>query len=437
MDWRSFEPQAALMTVALAAGGAAGCAASAPATPLSPTTVQLPAPARSIHLRVAFDADPSIYVGRFLPDGLRPEAIDENAAVATRCSAHVKARVVEARQAVDETMYTSRSAGISLGLPAVAAGVSANQSSSNTVRVRYEIVRKIQPDIDADGLARCCRDDPSQCSQRMIGEFVMGSGAVMQSTSEQHELGASGQLPHTPALAAGTNGENRWKTVSTFENVYFAFLVSAAFQPLGAGSSVGTTSEGDCGWCENLPRSLDGKYFCGVSPDAATEALARDLAMRNAREQAVRYARESVESTSSSRATSARGLVEDEQTVRTAASGIAARVKDERWCKSERVPTPAGERIRSKVLAFVAKSDLDALAAPPATAAPSPATAAPSPATAAPSPATAAPSSATAAPSSTAKPLSPSRPSSTPSAAQKPKSSARPGSEREVTGNGQ
>ena len=46
----------------------------------------------------------------------------------------------------------------------------------------------------------------------------------------------------------------------------------------------GAPAADDCGWCERIPSSLDGKFFCGVSPDAPSEAMSRDLAMRNARE---------------------------------------------------------------------------------------------------------------------------------------------------------
>jgi len=338
----------------------AGCAQSKPTkSPGTLTTIQLPEPSRAIHLRATFDKDPAVYIGRFIPDGIKAEDIDENAATITSCSKFIKPRTVEANQNMDEMMYVSQQTKASLGIVPLA-NISAGQQAQQSVRVRYGIVRKIQSDIDPDGLMQCCRADPSQCTGTIIGEFLMGSGNVQQLSSEQDQVAANAVAPQGIDVGATSGSEKGWRTVNTFRDVYFAFLTSAT--PLSLTKSASTTLEADCSWCENVPRRLDGTYFCGISPDSPSEAQARDLAMRNARVQAVKFLSESVTSTSSTKESLLKGVLEDEQSVTAAAQGVAKHVKDEKWCKSQLVPTPDGQRYRAKVLAYIANADTQAAA---------------------------------------------------------------------------
>lgn len=337
----------------------AGCGQAKPTeTPTAPTSVLLPAPSRAIHLRAAFDRDPTTYLGRFLPDGIAPEAVDENAAIATSCSKYIRPRVVEAAQDMDESMYLSKQSNASLGFAPIAS-ISGGQESLRAARVRYRVIRKMQGDIDADGLVACCRTDPRQCTGRIIGEFIMGSGSILQVDETRDHIGASGIVPQGANLAAAHDSQDGWRKVNEFENVYFAFLTTATPTPLIADTP---TTAADCSWCDTLPQRLDGSYFCGISTEAASEAGARDMAMLHARIQAVKFVSETVVSTSVSRQSLRQGRVEDEQRIAAAAQGIARHVKDEKWCRAEAVPTPEGMRYRTKVLAFIAKSDLESAA---------------------------------------------------------------------------
>lgn len=339
-----------LLALLVAACGPAPLPAGSPGLA---TSISLPSPSRSIQLRVAFDKDPWVYVGRFIPDAARPEEIDENSAVVTRCTKFIKPRAVDAEQQMDETMYVSRSASASLGLPMVGA-VDAALASKSRVRVKYSLVRKIQSDIDADGLARCCKADPSQCTGRVIGEFLMGTGEVLLSTKESDRAGVDVTAVRPVTASADYRSDDGWKKKTSFKDVYFAFLTQATPTAVTTAAS----APGDCSWCDTLPGSLDGKYFCGVSPDGPDEAASRALAMRAAREQVVQYLGQSISVKSTTTSNALARALEDRQVVEAAASGVASQVKDEKWC-NVRVPTPDGEKVRSKVLAFYPKGAED------------------------------------------------------------------------------
>ena len=335
----------------LAACGGANPQLSAQAPPI----VTLPKPTRAIHLRVAFDADPTVYVGRFVPSSVKPEDVDENAAGVTRCSKFIRPKVVDANQHATEDIFVSESAAASLGLPQLAQ-FSAEHQSARALRVQYDISKKIQSDVDADGLGRCCQADPSQCTGSYIGEFVMGSGSVLQSKEAQNQLGAKGITPQGISGGAQLTNTDDWRTVTTFKDVYFAFLTTAASQPSALASS-------DCSWCDNIPTDLDGKYFCGMSFDASNEAQARDIAMRNAREQVIKYLGESIVTASATQTSALKGILEDRQVVSAAAQGVASHVETKRWCPAERVKSPNGEQFVSKVLAYFPNTEASAAAA--------------------------------------------------------------------------
>jgi hypothetical protein len=326
-----------------ACGGTQDPVAHAP----QPSTLTNVVPSRNIHLRATFDDDPTAYVGRFVPDGAKNEDLDENGATTTRCSKFFKPKVVNTNQEMDEVMYVSRQAAASLGIVPVAS-VTASTGTSSTLRVKYTITKKIQVETDAEGLDACCKADAKQCSGTIIGEFVMGSGEIMQASSADDSVHGSGITPKVKG-GADYKDSTSWKRVSTFKDMYFAFQTTATMGRLAAGDT--NAKSDDCSWCDTLPGSLDGKYFCGVSPDAPSESMARDLAMRNAREQTVKFLGEYL--TTQSRTTSSlKGILDDQQFVTAAAQGLASRVKDEKWCKAEQVPTPDGAKYRSRVLAF-------------------------------------------------------------------------------------
>jgi hypothetical protein len=162
--------------------------------------------------------------------------------------------------------------------------------------------------------------------------------------------GVSGELEMKDSVA--------WRKVTGFKEMYFAFQASASMGGLAQAS--GAASDGDCGFCDNIPSSLDGKYFCGISPDAPSEPMSRDYAMRNAREQVVKYMGEYLTTKSETAATLMKGYTEDAQKVTAMSDGLASRVKDQKWCKAQTTNTPDGLKYRSRVLAFIPNDQLKA-----------------------------------------------------------------------------
>jgi hypothetical protein len=233
------------------------------------------------------------------------------------------------------------------------ASVTASREARDLVRVKYSLTKKIQSDIDADGLAQCCKADPSQCTKTIVGEFLQGTGDVLQSARDADKASADVKVPRPISANADYTSESGWKKTTSFKGVYFAFLTEAA----GVGGAV-AANPSDCSWCDTLPGSLDGKYFCGVSPAVAEESAGRTLALRAAREQVVQYVGQTISVNSTTTSNALSRALDDHEVVKAAAEGIASQVKDEKWCR-EKIPTPDGEMVRSKVLAFYPKAAED------------------------------------------------------------------------------
>ncbi len=326
--------------------------------PVAPTQGTLVMPTRGIHLRASFDDDPRTYVGRFIPDGVKESEIDETAAVATRCSPFIKPRMVNANQEIDEVMYASQKVSGALGI-LVVGQVNASHEDINALRVKYVVSRRMQSEVDAEGLERCCRDQPDQCSKRYIGGFVMGSGQIYEQAGAVNQAGAGASV-HGVSAEVEVKDSVAWKRVSTFKDMFFAFQAGAGMGQLAV-STVGGADDA-CGWCDMLPSSLDGKYFCGVSADAPSESMSRDYAMRNAREQVVKYLGEYLSTQSKTQSSLLRGYTDDVQLLSAGAEGLASRVKDQKWCKPQTTNTPDGARYRTRVLAFLPNDQLQGAA---------------------------------------------------------------------------
>lgn len=330
----------------------AGCGPQAPIdNPTVPSSGVLQ-PTRGIHLRAAFDDDPTAYVGRFVPNDLAAERVDETSAVQTRCSEHFVHKVVSSNQELDEVVYSSTKVAGSLGVKPFAA-ITGGSERGATMRVKYTLEKRMQVMVkDPAALERCCASSPEACSKLVIGEFLMGSGEVYQNVGSKDQVEASTAARSVTGEISYKDGHG-WKRVNSFKGMYFAFLTTgAALQP-----AAGAAHDASCNWCENIPPSPDGVYFCGMSPAAPSEAMARDLAMRNAREQAVKLVGEYLSTQASSEASLVKGYLEDRQITSAAASGIAAQVKDTKWCKAETTHTPEGPKYTSKVLAFLSNTD--------------------------------------------------------------------------------
>lgn len=318
----------------------------------------LAGPRDGVYLRAAFDDDPSMFIGRFIADGVEGDQIDENRAVQTQCSSFIKYREVRAAGTFDEYYNSSSSVDASLGMStAVPTAPGGDASVSNqrgtTFRVQYELNRRLVAYIDDhEGFTQCCETAIGGCSGYYIGEFWAGTGTLYQNTGRSTDVGVQGSGgPEIAGVGYQADGNLEvadgwvWRRGMTFDDLYFAFRVM-------------DVEVGGCAWIDRPPRSDDGHFFVGISPPAATQDMARTYAMRNARTQVVQYLGEAIATQSASRA-SLEGYLDDEVLVATAAEGIAARVKDDRYCPAETLETPTGVKYISRVLAFIPNEELD------------------------------------------------------------------------------
>lgn len=310
-----------------------------------------------VYLRASFDSDPSMYIGRFISPGVAADEVDENRGVQTSCSQYITYREVNAAGQFDEYYQSSTSVKASLGLqpPAISGAPSGQAAVGNerttNVRVRYNLKKKLVAHIeDFDAYNSCCESAAGACSGKYIGEFWAGEGTLFQNTGRATDVNVSGQGgPELGGTGYQVGGDLEvadgwaWRRAITFDDVYFAFRVVDA-------------EIGGCAWVDRPPQSDEGQYFVGISPMAATEDIARTMAMRNARTQVVQYLGEAIVSESISRS-SLQGYLDDETVVATAAEGIASRVKDERYCPAEAIETPEEVKYVARVLAFFPYSE--------------------------------------------------------------------------------
>lgn len=316
--------------------------------------VTVPPPDKSVFLRASFDDDPSPFIGRFLPDTLTTEETDENQAMQTRCSEFITFKEVKAAGSFDEYYSSARQASLSVGLPGVASG-NVGAGSNATVRVRYELSKKMRAEVsDQEGFDRCCQAAPDQCPDFIIGEFFFGNGEVFQAMGSKAGLDGEQIGAGMSTGEVDVKDELVWKRQTRFEEVYFAFrkqrVRNAAGEQLAAGDD-------DCSWANNIPTSLDGQFFVGVSAPTASEAQARSQAMRDARAQTVRFLGEFITTASATTSNALEGYLQDEEVVTAAAEGLASRVKDRRWCPAQTIDTPKGPMFTIKVLAFFPEAD--------------------------------------------------------------------------------
>ncbi len=338
-------------TVSVATGCSSGHA-DRPELDQIQTGATLAGPREGVFLRAAFDDDPSMYLGRFIAEGVEGDAIDENRAVRTSCSQHISYREVRAQGNFDEYYNSSTSVQASMGVDAAAGpGGQANldHQRGTEIRVNYELNRRLIAEIeDYDAFTDCCESTVGGCSGYYIGEFWGGTGTVYQVAGRSTDLSGGGSGGNAAVQAGGdldvADGW-AWRRAMTFDDVYFAFRIM----------DVGI---GGCSWVDTPPRSDEGYYFVGISPPAATQDMARTFAMRNARTQVVQYLGEAIVAESVSVGT-LQGYLEDETVVATAAEGIAARVSAERYCPPERLETPEGLMYISRVLAFIPNEQID------------------------------------------------------------------------------
>ena len=245
------------------------------------------APANTVYVRNSFDTDPSLYLGRFVPRG-RVD-LDETAAMQLACSEHISYKFIEGGGVkYTESMAVGTEVAAKLGIPVVAsADVSAKRVQE--VKVQYELTGKMVANIDdPSAFAECCKSQPDQCTDRYIGEFLQGTGAVYQSNSAQ--VSASGQGTNPTNGVSGQGGvdhEQSHDRAIEFPNpVYFAFKITETPHKRATSS---------CGsWVDNPPTEDGFVFFVGTSRPMRSENTARNWAQN----QAMMKAAQSVSTTS-------------------------------------------------------------------------------------------------------------------------------------------
>ncbi len=344
---------------------AAGCLALLSAScATTPGNVKLESPVRlpgtaSVFVRATFDSDASGLIGSFLPDDVEDDRLDESQAMRTRCSEFVKVKRIPASGETEDVFGASSSIGGKLGIQKVAS-ISGERKDMNAIRIKYNATEVMQADPDTRGLTECCQAEPSQCTKRYISRAIAGDGRIFVATEKSNQAGleAEGTFKNIPISGDIMYKDGlKWERTTEFRNQYFAFSFSRALNP-------GTSAiADDCSWAKRPPRSLDGQYFVGVSEPAPSERVARDLAMREARSQVVKYLGEWLEQSSktnqklSGALGALGGALEDATTVETLSNGLAKLVKDQAWCDPERVETPKGMLQVMRVLAFFPNSE--------------------------------------------------------------------------------
>lgn len=319
--------------------------AAIPAT-IGPTVV----PQANLFLRNAPDTDPSSYIGRFIPDGLA--LFDDTNGSKRACSQYVVPKVVGGGNfSRDELFTSSASATASWGLPPLV-DVSVGGGVQNVIRVTYTLTRKMTSDIsDPAAFDACCKQYPDQCTGRYLGEFLEGTGTLWHSVKTGAAVKGSVSTQYGVGKLDAKFGQN-WESAAEFTTpVYFAF------KSVDTGTSAVVQG---CGpWMDTPPTSSAGKYFVGTTEPVSTEREGRDRAMLHARTQAVQYVGVALQQgtvettlTAGERADLASTLA-DTTFLNSAASGIAAYVKDEQWC----VKPSLDGRLNAWVLAFLPTTD--------------------------------------------------------------------------------
>lgn len=326
----------------------------------------------SIFLRVTPDGDASDIIGAFLPDAVPDAEVDESSAVRTRCSQFIKPKRVPASGDYQELATASAGAAGKVGVKSIAK-VELGGQSAEALLVRYTLIEKMQADVDEDNLQRCCSDAPDQCTKRFIAGALLADGNYYAATELASGGGLDSQaLKNLPVDASVVyESEMKWERKVQFKRQYFAFSmrrslagglaadVNDGAKPLGSSSAAVAVAPVDpCAWANNVPTDLDGQYFVGVSNPMPTEKNAREDAMRDARDQVIKYLGEfltdaqlSVSKTVGS-AADIQVLMDDTRVKESMSAGIARSVKDRKWCGPSELGTPSGMKYTMKALAF-------------------------------------------------------------------------------------
>ncbi len=332
------------------------CAATKPAVtgPIGGVVV-LPVKA-SVFVRTTFDSDATSIIGAFIPDDVADGDLDEAHAARTQCSDYIKPKRIAASGEVEEVFGASASVGGKLGIKGVAQ-IAGERSNSNALRIKYNATQKIVADVDTKGLYECCQASPDQCSRRYITMSIAGDGRIYAATETADKLGGEGEGTYKGIPIAGDvmyKDGVKWERTTEFKGQFFAF----SFAQQGLGKAAKEFAVDDCSWTKKLPKSQNGVYFVGVSPQADAETMARKKAMEDARSQVVKYIGEWLEESSRSTessvgpASAVTTELADATTAERLGAALVSQVKDEQWCGPEMHDTPKGQMQVMKTLAF-------------------------------------------------------------------------------------
>lgn len=295
------------------------------------------APSSNVYLRNSFDTDPSGYIGRFLPAGLAD--LDESSGMTMACSEHISWRFVDGGGVkTSEVLNASTAVSARFGVPLVARG-SGSASATRSARVAYTLTGKMVSTVeDPAAFAACCKAQPDQCTDRMVGEFLQGTGSVYFEASR--EAGASGEGTDPSSMAGGDvtfSHGSAWQRAAEFPNpVYFAFKVT----PTPYTQQAVTTC---ADWVQSPPPAEGGMHVVGHSSAVKTEQAARRKAMNNAHVQAGR----------------ATGLG-----MQAMANGTTIGVQEKEWCV-EQTGTADKVRYTAHVLGFISDAEQERIRAMP------------------------------------------------------------------------
>jgi hypothetical protein len=235
-------------------------------------------PGSNVWLRSSFDADASPYVGRFVPQGARD--LDEGAAMPLACSRFITSRFVPGggvRYAED--FQASTQVGARLGVPTIV-DAKGGGTGTKAFRVEYTLTGKLVAEVsDPEAFAACCKATPDQCSDRFIGEFLQGTGAVYNQAARSVEVGATAAYPAAKVGGdVSVANDSAWTRAIEFPNpVYFAFKVTQT--PF-------TTQVSSCpSWVTAPPTTTDGLVLVGRSKAVKDDADARKAALKDAQRQ--------------------------------------------------------------------------------------------------------------------------------------------------------
>lgn len=312
-------------------------------------------------LRNAFDTDPSGYVGRFIPSDASLMSIDEASTYPTACTEYISYKMIGGGGVVyDEYFNASTAVASNFGIPLLnnqftKLGATVNYDGGSIVRVRYTLTNKMVAEIDDPaGLAECCTEDPNQCADLYIAEFMEGTGEILNVSGSGTRVNA-GVGAKGAQLGVDVKDGLTWQRAIEFPNpVFFAFKTS----PVPPISQLAAMGWPECGsWTTSVPKSRKGTYFVGMSEVVASERIARDEALRHGQLQAIQFLNVSGgQQAEEKRHTGGNvqnlgSTLDETQTAAVVSEGVIKHLASEAWC-TERVQRPDATMFTVKVLVF-------------------------------------------------------------------------------------